>query len=444
MKVNTLEIDKVNDKELRYCINGDSWIGSASVFYAKSVHGSAASIKFINYTSNVSVEVELVNLKVNGVTYTDATEARTAINAFAGSFKKSGGTVNAYTKIEADSKFADKETTELNLSHKADLVNGVVPAIQLPGVVDAIIEVATFSQLPGVGESNKIYITLDDNKQFRWSGTLYAEISASLSIGETESTAHRGDHGKNAYDHSHTTGNPHNTQIGDINGLSDRLTDIEGDVTETKSQSSSAISVSNNAQISANSAISTANSASGLASTAQEAAEAALSAANSALSSSSSALSAANGAAALASTALQPVYSQVVNTTASIGITTTDTAIPGLSITVATAGKYRINVNANLIASELLLNLLGLGSINFSNTQSIASVRLKKGSSILSDSALSTPRSGIRNTFSISYIADLIVGDVISVSVLGVIPAGTLTLVSGAGFSTILSIEKII
>lgn len=287
MKVNTLEIDKIGDKELRYCINGDSWIGSACVFYAKSVHDNVPTIKFINYTSTVSIEVAVSNLKVNGQTFSDAGEARTAINEFAGSFKKSGGTVNTYTKIEADAKFADKETTELNFSNKADLVNGVVPSIQLPGAVDAIIEVDTYSELPTIGESNKIYITLDNNKQFRWSGTVYAEISVSLAIGETESTAHRGDHGKYAFDHSHTTGNPHNTnsdqiqetsnkvfvspnqkthldtaythsqtsgnphdtQISDIDGLEDRLTDIEEDVNEAKSSASSAVSVSNSAML---------------------------------------------------------------------------------------------------------------------------------------------------------------------------------------------------
>lgn len=44
-----------------------------------------------------------------------------------------------------------------------------------------------------------------------------------LSLGETSTTAYRGDRGKIAYDHSQTTGNPHNTQIGDISGLQSAL-----------------------------------------------------------------------------------------------------------------------------------------------------------------------------------------------------------------------------
>lgn len=56
---------------------------------------------------------------------------------------------------------------------------GKVPAGLLPSFVDDVIEVANFSVLPGTGETGKIYITLDDNKQYRWSGSIYIAISAS-------------------------------------------------------------------------------------------------------------------------------------------------------------------------------------------------------------------------------------------------------------------------
>ena len=60
------------------------------------------------------------------------------------------------------------------------------------------------------GEDAKIYVAEDTNKTYRWSGSAYVEISESLAIGETSSTAHRGDHGKAAYDHTQLTNNPHN------------------------------------------------------------------------------------------------------------------------------------------------------------------------------------------------------------------------------------------
>ena len=74
--------------------------------------------------------------------------------------------------------------------------SGLIPISQLPDSVDEIIEVANFASLPLVGEANKIYITLDNNKTYRWSGTVYVEISASLVIGTTPGTAYDGGSGQ--------------------------------------------------------------------------------------------------------------------------------------------------------------------------------------------------------------------------------------------------------
>ena len=56
---------------------------------------------------------------------------------------------------------------------------GLVPSAQLPSYVDDVIESADFASLPATGETGKIYVTLDDRKTFRWSGSVYVEISAS-------------------------------------------------------------------------------------------------------------------------------------------------------------------------------------------------------------------------------------------------------------------------
>jgi hypothetical protein len=101
----------------------------------------------------------------------------------------------------------------------ASLVDGKVPASQLPSYVDDVLEYANLAAFPGTGESGKIYVALDTNKVYRWSGSTYIEISSSLALGETSSTAYRGDRGKTAYDHSQTTGNPHGVTKSDV-GLS--------------------------------------------------------------------------------------------------------------------------------------------------------------------------------------------------------------------------------
>lgn len=96
----------------------------------------------------------------------------------------------------------DAEKTTWN--GKADLENGKVPSSQLPSFVDDVIEVANFAALPTTGESGKIYITADTNLTYRWTGSGYAEISQSLALGETSSSAYRGDRGAAAYAALHT------------------------------------------------------------------------------------------------------------------------------------------------------------------------------------------------------------------------------------------------
>lgn len=68
------------------------------------------------------------------------------------------------------------------LATKADLVSGKVPAAQLPSYVDDVEEYATFAALPAAGETGKLYVTLDTEKVYRWTGTIYSEVSASATL----------------------------------------------------------------------------------------------------------------------------------------------------------------------------------------------------------------------------------------------------------------------
>lgn len=74
--------------------------------------------------------------------------------------------------------------------------SGKVPSTQLPSYVDDVLEFDQLDQLPKPGESGKIYVVTSTNLQYRWSGTDYVEISKSLALGETSSTAYPGDKGK--------------------------------------------------------------------------------------------------------------------------------------------------------------------------------------------------------------------------------------------------------
>ena len=82
--------------------------------------------------------------------------------------------------------------------------NGLVPSAQLPSYVDDVVEV-TMENGSAVGvtpEAGKIYVDVVSGKTYRWSGSMYVEISESLALGETSSTAFEGAKGKVAYDHS--------------------------------------------------------------------------------------------------------------------------------------------------------------------------------------------------------------------------------------------------
>ena len=104
--------------------------------------------------------------------------------------------------------------------------SGKVPQSQLPSYVDDVIEgylsegkfykeSAHTTEI--TGESGKIYVDLTSSKTYRWSGTAYAVISETIALGETSSTAYRGDRGKTAYDHSlKTSGNPHKVTKSDV------------------------------------------------------------------------------------------------------------------------------------------------------------------------------------------------------------------------------------
>lgn len=109
--------------------------------------------------------------------------------------------------------------------------SGKVPAAQLPSYVDDVIDAYVVSGATAFSagwlsltdggsaltpESGKIYIVVSTGSynlhEFRWSGTTYGEVGKSIALGETASTAYRGDRGKIAYDHSQAAHAPANAE----------------------------------------------------------------------------------------------------------------------------------------------------------------------------------------------------------------------------------------
>ena len=122
-------------------------------------------------------------------------------------------------KLDISLKGASDGLAELDSS-------GKVPISQLPSYVDDVVEYSGQSEFPASGETGKIYVDTSSNKTYRWSGSAYVEISPSLALGTTSSTAYRGDYGSKAYKHAVT-----NKGAAFTSGLYKITTNAEGHVT---------------------------------------------------------------------------------------------------------------------------------------------------------------------------------------------------------------------
>ena len=122
------------------------------------------------------------------------------------------------TYIAVTQKGAANGVAELDSS-------GKVPSTQLPSYVDDVLEYTAKSNFPSTGEAGKIYVDTSTNLTYRWGGSAYTEISPSIALGTTSSTAFRGDYGNTAYTHANAKGSAFTS------GLYKITTNAQGHVT---------------------------------------------------------------------------------------------------------------------------------------------------------------------------------------------------------------------
>lgn len=162
---------------------------------------------------------------VNGISYgVSQDDISSLVNQVEGSFKSveytspniltfttNNGVIKTVTLVEATQTSAGlmSQTDKLALDDatsklaKIGVANGIaslddsgkVPSTQLPSYVDDVVEVDNLAALPTTGQSGIIYVTKDTYIIYRWSGTSYVEISKSITLGETSTTAYAGDKG---------------------------------------------------------------------------------------------------------------------------------------------------------------------------------------------------------------------------------------------------------
>ncbi|MDX9703942.1 MAG: hypothetical protein RBU23_13000 [Candidatus Auribacterota bacterium] len=121
-----------------------------------------------------------------------------------------GATNKYYTDARADARITAQKGVANGLASLG--ADGKVPSAQLPAYVDDVLEYANLAGFPATGSTGVIYVAQDTNKTYRWSGSAYVEISSSLALGTTSSTAFRGDYGNTAYQHSQTAHAPSTAQ----------------------------------------------------------------------------------------------------------------------------------------------------------------------------------------------------------------------------------------
>lgn len=205
----------VNDNSHNHTVSNISDL-TATASELNVLDGITATTTELNYIDGVTsnIQTQLDGKSSNGHTHDD----------------------RYYTETEMDTKLNAKLNTSLkgSVNGLAELdENGKVPSSQLPSYVDDVIEGYYYSSnfytdsahtIKVTGETGKIYIDLSTNKTYRWSGSVFVVISETLALGETSSTAYRGDRGKIAYDHSQTAHAPSNAQANQ-NAFSNVLVD---------------------------------------------------------------------------------------------------------------------------------------------------------------------------------------------------------------------------
>ena len=121
-----------------------------------SIAALSGTFGLLKKTANNSYTID-TNTYLTGITSSDVTTAL----GFTPENIANKGIANGYASLNGDGK---------------------VPSSQLPSYVDDVIEVANYGSLPSTGETGKIYITLDTNKIYRWSGSVYVEVSSSAAV----------------------------------------------------------------------------------------------------------------------------------------------------------------------------------------------------------------------------------------------------------------------
>jgi hypothetical protein len=156
-------------------INGVNFDGSAAITVtadASTLSGStlASGVTSSSLTALGTIVTGVWNGTSISTTYTDAKV--TSVNGSTGAVTGLATTASLSSYQATSEKNAANGYVGLDGSSK-------IASTYLPSYVDDVEEYAAIANFPGTGETGKIYVTTGTNKTYRWTGSVYVEISAS-------------------------------------------------------------------------------------------------------------------------------------------------------------------------------------------------------------------------------------------------------------------------
>jgi len=158
-------VDSVNSLTGVVVLDTDNIAEGTNKYYSDSLVNAntnvLANTSKISYTDASAVSLNTAKV---GITPTQATIVANTSGVNTGDqdlsvyqLTSAKGSSNGYASLGSDS---------------------LVPSSQLPSYVDDVLEFANLASFPVTGEAGKIYVALDTNKTYRWSGSSYIYITS--------------------------------------------------------------------------------------------------------------------------------------------------------------------------------------------------------------------------------------------------------------------------
>jgi hypothetical protein len=175
-------------------LQGETWADGDPLFLSDTIDGGITNVRptapnhgvRLGYVVNVNANNGKIYVKIdNGYELSEIHDVYApSPNNNEGIFWSSGT-----TRYENKSIISVLGYTPESSANKG-VANGYAPlasdakidAAYLPAYVDEVLEYANLAAFPVTGASDKIYIALDTNKVYRWSGSVYIEVAANSGV----------------------------------------------------------------------------------------------------------------------------------------------------------------------------------------------------------------------------------------------------------------------